>query len=160
MSTEIDLSLTEAERSEFLIVECCKDIKHRFLELGGLLADSQDKALWSEHHESFRDFVELLGIGSYSWVTRLIDLSRVVATQLLTPDEVIEIGVAKACLLLPRAKKGVLDEDTKLLARNCTYVDLKIHLGHKIPEEDCEEYLLCPRCGVDVTIRKGMIKRR
>jgi len=156
----IDIGLTLAEQSEFLITECCKDIKVRFLELGGLLADNQDRALWSEHHESFKDFIELLGIGSYSWVMRLIDISRVVATQLLTKEEVLEIGVAKACLLLPRAKKGKLDDDIKELAKNAPYHHLRLELGHKLKDDEVEEYLLCPRCGVDITLHKGMIRRR
>jgi len=156
----IDIGLTPAEQSEFLIADCCKDIKVRFLELGGLLADNQDRALWSEHHESFKDFIELLGIGSYSWVMRLIDISRLVATQLLTKEEVLEIGVAKACLLLPRAKKGQLDDDIKELAKNAPYHELRLGLGHRLTEGESGEYLFCPRCGVDITLHKGMIRRR
>jgi len=155
-----DISLTEAEQSESLIAECCKDIKVRFLELGGLLADNQDRALWSEHHESFKDFIELLGIGSYSWVTRLIDISRVVATQLLTKEDVLEIGVAKACLLLPRAKKGQLDDDTKELARNAPYHDLRKELGYKVIDELPEEYIICNRCGANIPFDKSRIRRR
>ena len=152
--------LTEAERIELLIVHCCTNIRETFLELGGLLADYQDRALWSEHHESFKDFIEMLGIGSYSWVTRLIDISRIVSQQLLTKEEVLQIGVAKACLLLPAVKKGTLSEDIKLLARDCTFTDLRIALGHNVPDEDSEEYIICTRCGADVTVRKGMIRKR
>lgn len=151
--------LTEAEKNILAIADCCNNIKYRFLELGGLLAENQDKALWSQAgYESFRDFVAMLGIGSYSWVTRLIDLSRVVATQLLTKEEVIEIGVAKACLLLPRAKKGLLDDDIKELAKNAPYHDLRLALGHNLKDDEAEEYLICPRCGENVFIHKGMIK--
>jgi len=155
-------ALTNAENNVLTIQHLAKDIYYNFLELGGLLSENQDYGYWSScGYESFRDFVEMLGLGSYSWVTRLIDLSRLVASQLLTQEEVCEIGVSKACLLLPCAKKGKLDDETKGLARDCTFTDLRIHLGHHIPNsEDGDEYLLCPRCGVDITLRPGMVKRR
>ena len=155
----LDISLTEAEQNELMIIQLAKDIKLYFLELGGLLAENQDRALWSQNHESFRDFIEFLGIGSYSWVTRLIAISRIVATQLLTKEEVLEIGVAKACLLLPRIRKGKLDDDLKELAKNCPYHDLRVELGYKT-DELSEEYLICPRCGADIAIQEGMIRRR
>jgi len=156
----IDLTLTEAERNELTIIELARDVKLHFLELGGLLVENQEKALWSQNHESFREFVESLGIGSYSWVTRLMDLSRVVATQLLSKQELMEIGVAKACLLLPRLKKGKLDDDTKELARHCPYYDLRVMLGYKAEDELSEEYLICPRCGAEIAYHEGMIRKR
>lgn len=152
--------LTQAEQNEGLIRQLCSDIKLHFLELGMLLAHNQDKALWSEHHESFKDFVETLGIGDYSWVTRLVRLGRVVTQQLLQREELMEMGLSKACLLLPRIEKGELDEDTKLLALVCTFSDLREHLGHTLHGEDGDEFLLCPRCGVDITLRPGMVKKR
>lgn len=160
MSTDIDISLTEAEKSETLIRRLCGDIKLHFLELGMLLALNQDRGLWSEHHESFKDFVETLGIGDYSWVTRLVRIGRVVTQQLIQREELMEMGMSKACLLLPRIEKGDLDEDTKILALVCTFSDLREHLGHHLHGGDGDEFLLCPRCGVDITLRPGMVKRR
>jgi len=156
----IDIRLTEAEHNELAIADCCKNIKYRFLELGGLLADNQDRALWSEHHERFKDFVEMLGIGSYSWVTRLINISRIVALQLLTSEEVIEIGVSKACLLLPLARKGKLSEDIKELARNAPFRDLRAELRNEAESELPEEYLICPRCWADILFDESKIRKR
>ena len=153
-------ALTEAERNEGLIRDLCGDIKLHFLELGMLLAFNQDRGLWSEHHETFKDFIETLGIGDYSWVTRLVRMGRVVASQLLSKDELLEIGVSKTALLLPRIEKGELDEETKLLALVSTFQGLREHLGHTLHGEDGDEFLLCPRCGVDITLRPGMVKRR
>ena len=152
--------LTQAEQNEAVIRNLCGDIKMHFLELGMLLAHNQDQALWSEHHESFKDFVETLGIGDYSWVTRLVRIGRVVASQLLSKDDLLEMGISKAALLLPQIEGHKLDEDTKLLALVCTFSDLREHLGHKFPGGDGDEYLLCPRCGVDITLRPGMVKKR
>ena len=159
--TEITLpQLTDAEQNELALVECCRNIHYNFLELGGLLVDNQDRCYWSANrHESFRELVEMLGI-SYSFGTRLMGISRVVAQQLLTQEEILEIGVSKACLLLPLATRGKLDDDTKELAKSCPYRDLRLHLGHNVETELSEEYLLCPRCGADFSFQKGMLRRR
>lgn len=160
MSEILAPPLTEAEKNECLIRQLCRDVKVHLLEIGMLLAFNQDRGLWSEHHESFKDLVETLGIGDYSWVTRLVRMGRVVASQLLTRDEVLEIGVSKTVLLLPRIEKGELDEETKMLALVSTFSGLREHLGHQLHGEDGDEFLLCPRCGVDITLRPGMVKRR
>lgn len=161
MSETVLPRLTEAETNISLIADCCRDIKNRFLELGGLLAENQDKALWSQAgYERFKDFVEMLGIGSYSWVTRLISISRLVAAGAVSREELTEIGVSKCCLLVACNNKGKLDEATKALARDCTFVDLQKHLGYNLPNDPPEEFVNCPRCGFDITIRKGMIQHR
>lgn len=167
-------ALTKAEENCSLIQSLVKDIGCQFLELGGLLVDNQEKAYWgASGYESFKDFIEQLGVG-YSWATRLMDLARIVAQQLLSKEEILEIGVSKACLLLPSMKRGALAEGVKFLARDCTWSDLRKELGHNIPEpKDCDEYMLCPRCGSDispirvkcrcgeeVTVKIGMIRRR
>ena len=159
--TEIILpALTDAQRNELALVDCCRNLHSSFLELGGLLVENESRAYWSENrHESFRELVEMLGI-SYSFATRLMGIARIVASQLLSKEEVLQIGVSKSCLLLPLASKGKLDDDTKELAKNCPYRDLRIHLGHNIKEDDSTEYLLCPRCGADITFHKGIIRRR
>jgi hypothetical protein len=156
----MDISLTEAEKNELAIIACCHNLHDDFLQLGGLLLENYEKAFWSANkHESFKDFIGMLGIG-YSWATRLMGIAQIVAQQLLTQDEVKEIGVAKATLLLPYIKRGKLNEDIKLLAKNCPFNDLRKALGHNIKEGESEEYLLCPRCGVDITFHKGMLRRR
>ena len=101
----------------------------------------------------------MLGI-SYSFATRLMGIARVVALHLLTRAEILEIGVSKSCLLLPLLARGELDDDTKELAKSCPYRDLKIHLGHKVKDGDSSEYLTCPRCGVEFSFQKEMIRRR
>ena len=159
--TEITLpKLSMAEENELALVDCCRNIHYNFLELGGLLVQNQDCCFWSANrHESFRELVEMLGI-SYSFGTRLMGLSRLVASQLLSKEEVVQIGVSKACLLLPLASRGKLDDDTKELAKSCPYRDLRIAIGHNVETELTDEYLLCPRCGADVSFNKGMIRRR
>lgn len=159
--TEIILPpLSDAEQNELALVDCCHNLHFSFLELGGLLVENNDKSYWSANrHESFRELVEMLGI-SYSFATRLMGISRIVALHLLSEEEVLEIGVSKSCLLLPLLARGKLDDETKELAKNCPYRDLKIHLGHKVKDEDSSEYLTCPRCGVEFSFQKEMIRRR
>ena len=152
-------ALTQAETNESLIRDLCRDTKVNMLRIGVELYRNQEKCYWSEHHESFRDFVETLGIGDYSWVTRLVGIGKAIVTQQLSVEEVLEIGVSKTGLLLPKLRKGELDEDTKALALVSTFRDLREHLGHNVGS-DGEEYLTCPRCGVEVTIFPGMVKKR
>lgn len=152
--------LSDAEQNEKALIACCHSLHYSFLELGGLLVQNNDKSYWSANsHESFRELVEMLGI-SYSFATRLMGIARVVALHLLTKEEILEIGVSKSCLLLPLLARGKLDDETKELAKSCPYRDLRLHLHHKIPDEDSSEYLLCPRCGVEISFRKEMIRRR
>ena len=154
-------AITKGEENCLLIATMVRNIALNYLELGGLLVENQENGYWgASGHESFKDFIQELGI-SYDWATRMMGLARVVAQQLMTKDEVLKIGVAKVCLLLPHFKDGGLDEDIRLLAQDCTWNDLRKALGHKIPDpEDCEEYVECPRCGGDFTLKSWMIKRR
>lgn len=158
--TEIIVPLSDAEQNELALVDCCHNLHYSFLELGGLLVENNDRSYWSANrHESFRELVEMLGI-SYSFATRLMGIAKAEAQKLLTRAEILEIGVSKSCLLLPLLARGELDDETKELAKNCPYRDLKLHLGHKVKEEDSSEYLTCPRCGVDITYRKEMLRKR
>lgn len=160
MTEIIEPQLSDAEQNELALVACCHRLHYSFLELGGLLVQNNDCSFWSANrHESFRELVEMLGI-SYSFATRLMSISRIVASHLLTKEEVLEIGVSKSCLLLPLLARGTLDDETKELAKNCPYRDLRLHLHHKIPDEDSSEYLTCPRCGVEISFQKDMIRRR
>ena len=155
-----EITYTDAEQNEDRIVTLCKNLHYNFLELGGLLVENERRAYWSANkHGSFPEFVEGLGI-SYSFGTRLMGISRIVAQQVLTEQEILEIGVSKACLLLPLFAKAELDAETKELAKHCPYRDLRLHLGHNVETELTDEYLLCPRCGADISFQKGMIRRR
>lgn len=152
--------LTKAEENILTTQHLVKDMHYSFLELGGLLLENQEAAYWSQcAYGSFQEFVEMLGI-SYSFATRLMGIARIVASQLLSKEEVLEIGVSKSCLLLPLLARGELDDDTKELAKSCPYRDLKLHLGHKVKDEDSSEYLTCPRCGVEFSFQKDMLRRR
>jgi len=154
--------LTPAEESQTLIMELAKTVKWGFIELGGLLCDNQDKAYWSRTgHESFKDFVETIGIGDYTWVTRLMDISRMVAKGIVTREQVLEIGVAKTVLLLPRAKKGQLTPELIELAKSCTWRELREELGggsEALPAP--EQFIRCPRCGQEFVFHDDMLRGR
>jgi len=151
---------TKAEENVLAIQHLTRDLHYNFLELGRLLSENQEAAYWSQcAYGSFKDFVEMLGI-SYSFGTRLMGISRIVAQQLLTEQEILEIGVSKACLLLPLLSRGKLDSDTKELAKSAPYRDLRIAIGHNVETELTDEYLLCTRCGEEISFQKGMVRRR
>jgi len=141
---------TKAEENVLAIQHLTRDLHYNFLELGRLLSENQEAAYWSQcAYGSFKDFVEMLGI-SYSFGTRLMGISRVVAQQLLTEEEVLEIGVSKTCVLLPLMAKGKLDDDTKELAKSAPYRELRQHIGHKETTLSIEYQIQCPRCGAGI----------
>ena len=92
-------------------LELCADIKSNFLKVGQLLYESFINAFWSPTFESFSDYLESLGVASRSWLSRLVQLSACIDTQILSEADVIEMGVTNAVLLLPAAKSGNLDGD-------------------------------------------------
>ena len=141
-----DTQQNDAQRNEIETRTLVANTQINFLRIGMLLMVNQDKALWSVvGHESFKDYIETLGIGSYSWVTRLVDMARVVATQQLSKEQVLEIGVSKMALLLPRLKSKTLEADMIELAKHCPVSDLREELGMKSGQSgsDC----ICNRCG-------------
>ncbi len=156
-----NLALTPAEQNERKTIELVADTKVNFLELGYLLVENQKHAYWSRNgHHSFAEYIETLGVGSKSWVYRLMQIAEVVSHNKLTEAEVMEIGVGKVCLLLSGLNDGKIDVDTIELAKHCPTYDLRIKLGKASDDEVVgEEYLLCPRCGQHITFRKEMIRR-
>lgn len=143
-----DLSL--AERNELLTRQYAERVRNDFIKMGMLLCENYDRAYWSEHHESFPQYVESLGIGSYSWVTRLMGIARLVARQLLSEEEASEIGVTKAVLLLSPAKEGRLSPELIEMAKNAPYRDLREEIGYKQAELEREDSIICPRCGAEI----------
>ena len=152
-----EIRLTKAEtniRNTQLLV---RNIHDSFLDLGWLLIENEQAAYWSQcAYESFTDFIGQLGI-SYSFATRLMGIARVVTSQLLSKEEVIEMGVSKACLLLPRLRDGI-DDETKAIAISAPYQELRRHLGHKVKDVETSEYLLCPRCAFRIDFHKGLLR--
>lgn len=141
---------TAAEDNILLTQQLVREIQRDFLQIGRLLSENQDNAYWSQcGHESFRDYVESLGAGSYSWATRIMGMARVVDQGLLTEAEAMEIGVAKLALLLPSAESG-FSEDIKALAKVAPLRDFKQALGHKVTEVDPETSIDCPRCSFKI----------
>lgn len=161
--TDLDIvmpQLTPAEKNEIAIIELRKELLGNFWQLGGLLLENYEAGYWSMcGHDSFVSFVQQLGIG-YSWATRFMGIRLAVRDGLFSKEEVLEIGPSKMGLLLPSAKKGTLDEDTKLLARDCTFNDLRLKLGHNVPDEESEEFITCVRCGCEFAVQKGMVRKR
>jgi len=144
-----------------MLSDAVKELGKAFLRVGQLLIDNQENGYWAATGaESFKDFTAMLGF-SYSWATRLMAMHRVVTSQLLTEDEVLEIGQSKMGLLVAHTGNGGLTDEVKAIARDGSFIDLRKALGHNILDPELsEEYLVCPRCGEDVPIYPGMVKRR
>jgi len=165
------IEMTKAEENCLRIAGLVKKLHYDFLELGGLLLENQENAYWGEQAESFKDFVQQLGV-NYSWATGLMRVAKLVVDQILTKDELAEIGPAKAVLLLPSVKDGHLSDEVKAIARDGTYNDLRLTLGHNLSEESGRVFMLCPRCanefeelacpkcGVSISVQRGMLRSR
>ncbi len=155
-----NLALTPAEQNERDTIDLVANTKMNFLELGHLLVENQKHAYWSRNgHHSFAEYIETLGVGSKSWVYRLVQVADAVLQNRLTKEEVMEIGVGKTCLLLPQLKGGKVDADMISLAKRCPTFDLRLALG-LAKEEDgmSQEYIICPKCGANFPFYTHMVK--
>ena len=141
-------NISLSEQNVLATMEKARSIKESFLDIGDLLKANFEGAFWSQlGYENFKDYIESLGLFSYSWATRMINLSYVVAAQLITREDILEMGMAKAALILPALKQGKLTQDIIEIAKHAPASDLRLELGHKIQEnDDCDE-IYCPRCG-------------
>ena len=160
METSIQ-QLTQAEENCLRVAEMVKKVHYDMLELGELLWENRKYAYWSASgFAGFKEFVQTLPL-SYDWCTRMADLIDVMKQGLLSREEIIRLGVGKACLLLPHVKKGALTDDIRSVAENGTWNDLRLTLGHNLTEpQDMKEYIHCPHCGEEIHLQPGMIERR
>ena len=163
--------LTEAEKNVLAISSLCKDMITDCCELGKLLLENYEKGYWSAvGRESFPDFVQELGI-SYSYATRYMGVAQMIRDNQLTPEELYQMGMSKACLLLSSARKGQLTSEVKELAMVAPYGDLRERLGYD-GHDEVDRFVLCPRCGreieeircprcnEEIQLKKGMIRSR
>jgi hypothetical protein len=136
-----------AEQNEIETRERCEDIKSNFLEVGRLIYANFLNAYWSQcGHESFWDYIEELGIGSQSWVSRLMGIVQCVDTKVLVEADVLEMGVTNAGYLLPAIHRGELTEDLVMTARTGSQRELRKVLGYK--GNNNKDYSIhCPNCG-------------
>lgn len=122
--------------------------KRSYLLLGDALIDNKNNAYWTaEKVDTFRDFIEMLGVASYSWVTRLIGIAQLIRDVALSEAEVLEIGISKCALLLPSARKGELTEEMIEVAKGIPYSELRAELKGETETTEQEDEVCCPRCG-------------
>ena len=147
-------SLPDLSRGESLDLTVRQLIRHmaaHFLEVGGLIGELYEGNLWQScNYDRWADYVESLGIGSYTYVMSLISLSKLYTAQILSKEEIAEIGYSKACLLVPLIKKGGLTDDILAIAKNGTNRDLRIAEGYRVTSNDSDSHVVCPRCGCDI----------
>lgn len=146
MANEVELSL--AEKNHQRTQELIKSAQIHFLEIGRLLLECRDNKYWTElGYDKFRDYCEVLNIGDYSTCSRMMDIARCIMQQFIKEEDVIEIGMGKMYLLLPRLKNGALDSDTMDVAKFAPQRDLREYLGKTVVENDVEAQITCPNCG-------------
>jgi len=94
-------------------------------------------------HESFSDYVESLGVFSYSHATRLMGITRLILDDKLTLPDVMEMGVSKATLLLPLKE---ITEERIEQAKQLSVRELRAEIQGE-PKEREGTLIICPRCG-------------
>jgi len=138
------LALSPAEENELRTQVLCREIQVDFIEVGKLLVANSDRALWSTlGHESFSDYVESLGVFSYSHATRLMGITRLILDDKLTLPDVMEMGVSKATLLLPLKE---ITEERIEQAKQLSVRELRAEIQGE-PKEREGTLIICPRCG-------------
>jgi hypothetical protein len=144
--------LTLAEQNTVRTIELCHSIKSNFLEVGKLLYENLVNAYWSQcGYDSWSNYLESLGIASRSKLARLADIAQCVATQVLTEDDVIEMGVTCAETLLPVIRRGNLTLDLLEIAKTGSTRELRRALGHKFNENNQDYSVRCPHCGFEIS---------
>ena len=146
-----EITLTKAEQNITETQELIRSAKIHFLEIGRLLQDCYENAYYSQGgYEKFKDYIEMLGIGSYTFCTRLMSMASCVTQMLISREDVIEIGIGKMQDILPRLKKGKLSQDDIELAKAAPQRDLREFLGLKVPHNDSNHHVVCSRCGAEI----------
>jgi len=144
--------LTPAEQNEVETQELCHNIKSNFLRVGFLLYENLTHAYWSLcGHHSFSDYLESLGIGSRSQLSRLTYLAACSVTQVLREDDILEMGMSNAIALLPAVRRGNLTQDMVEVAKCGSNRELRAYLGHKLNENDHGYSVTCPHCGFEIS---------
>ena len=143
-----------AESNCLLVAQLAHSVKLNFLKLGQALLINRENCYWqAKRYDTFKDFVEGETGLDYSWATRLMNVSKLIAAQKLTGEDVIEMGISKATLLLPAAKRGELTEEIIEQAKGAPYSELREQLTGKAAEIE-QAHINCPYCGYEISNAK------
>jgi len=140
-----------AEDNCLLVSQLARSVKLNFLKLGQALLVNRENCYWqAKRYDTFKDFVEGETGLDYSWATRLMNVSKLVATQQLTGEDILEMGISKATLLLPAARKGELTEEVIEQAKGAPISELREQLTGKAIEME-GSHINCPHCGYEIS---------
>jgi hypothetical protein len=147
-------SLPDLSKGESLDLTVRQLIRHmaiHYLEVGGLLAEIYEGKMWSvSGYDRWKDYVESLGVGSYTYVMSLISISKMIAAAVLSREDLDEIGYSKVCLLVPLINKGKITDEILSIARTGNNRDLRIAVGYKVSENDGDCSVICSNCGFEL----------
>ena len=149
MKSDQGMTRVEQAQDNFIQIQALVIITEKsFITLGKLLYECKEHGYWSDiGRESFQELTEEAGI-SYSLATRLTGIYEQFILLLgKTEQELLDIGVSKAIVLLPALRSGAVKEEFMEQARELTVRDLKIELGQKVTETDAQHFIVCKRCG-------------
>lgn len=143
--------LTPAEQNVVNTQHLARHMEGCFVLMGRLLKTNRDNAYWSlAGYETWKDYVEQVGIGSPNTASRLIQIYSVVEDKILTEAEVQAIGVTKMKMLLPTIKDGQVDPGLLDIATHGPISDLATALGRPPKDKNRAFKIICPRCGVEI----------
>jgi len=148
---------TEAIQTKLHIEQLAQRMKGDAVMVGALLLKARNNCHWSTlGYESFKGYVEDLDFpvsASYSWATRLMGVAQMVADQLLTAQDVDEMGVSKAIRLLPAANRGEDITEWIVEAKVLSERDLRLKMaGKDDPEIPTGRTITCWNCGATIMV--------
>ena len=147
--TKSGMTKVKQAQENFLQIQALVVVTEKsFIALGKLLWECKENGYWSDiGRESFQELTEEVGI-SYSLATRLIGIYEQFILLLgKTEQELLDIGVSKAIVLLPALRSGAANKEFIEQAKELTVRDLKLELGQKVTETDAQHFIVCKRCG-------------
>ena len=136
------------------IVKLARMAELCFIDMGRLLKQVQDEALWGVYkYETFQQYCDNLELPQkqpYKWVLGVVSIWEVLVEQNgIDKERLAKIGIAKCLRLVPLARKGEMTEDHLALAEMSDTTDrvLRDNVGHS---GDQDSSINCPRCGVQI----------
>ncbi len=141
-----------AEQIDSDIREKIQNAKGNLLLAAGKLSQSQDMGYWLQlggghSHDKFKDYIDSLGGPSYSYMTRVMNVTRVIGQGNYTAADVDEMGLSCAIALLPVIKKGEMTSEIFQAALTGSVSELMAMIKGTPTTTEDRPFIVCTRCG-------------
>ena len=147
-----------AEHIDDEIREKIQSVKGNLLLAAGKLAQSQDMGYWKQlggghAYDKFKDYIDSLGGPSYSYMTRIMNVTRTIGYSQYTAAQVDEMGLSCAITLLPLIRKGEVTPQILHAALTGSVSELKATIKGTPALTEDRPFIVCPRCGEELNAK-------